>query len=115
MKTFGGVFCTAMLIFLNGCASKYVDASVQNNTGAAVTLVEVDYPSASFGTESLAAGAVFHYRFKILGSGRTKVLWTDAAKKEHSVAGPSLQEGEQGPLTITLGPSGATWDAQIHR
>ena len=114
MKSYVGAFLCGLTLVLSGCASKYVDASVQNNTGAAVTLLEVDYPSASFGTESLAAGAVFRYRFKILGSGPTKVLWMDSAKAEHSVAGPSLQEGQQGPLKITLTPGGANWEAQVH-
>jgi hypothetical protein len=86
---------------------------VTNNTGARVTLIEVDYPSASFGRESLAAGAVFPYRFKILGSGPTKVSWTDAAHHDHSSAGPNLHERQHGQLTITLTPAGASWSAQL--
>jgi len=97
-----------------GCASKYVEAVVKNESGGSVSLVEVDYPSASFGTETLAAGAEYHYRFKILGSGGTKVNWTDAKRKEHSVAGPELKEGEAGRVTITLRDGDAGWDAQVH-
>src|ERR1700677_3597703 len=85
--------CALALIALCGCASKYVQAAVRNQTGGAVTLVEVDYPSASFGKETLAAGAEYDYRFKIQGSGPTKVLWTDAEQKQHEVAGPKLEEG----------------------
>lgn len=96
-----------------GCASKYVEAVVKNQSGATVSLVEVDYPSASFGTETLAAGAEYHYRFKILGSGATKVIWTDSARKEYTVAGPELKEGEQGRVTITLTDGNAGWDAQV--
>jgi len=103
----------AGLIGTTGCASKYVEAVVRNETGATVSLVEVDYPSASFGTETLAAGAEYHYRFKILGSGATKVIWTDSARKEHTVAGPELKEGEQGRVTITLTDGNAGWDVQI--
>lgn len=98
---------------LGGCKSPYVNASVQNDTGGAITLIEVDYPSASFGRESLAAGAVYPYRFKILGSGTTKVSWTDAAHKQHSATGPELHEGQHGPLTITLTSTGVQWDAQL--
>jgi hypothetical protein len=90
-----------------------VSATVVNDTGAAVSLVEVDYPSASFGKESLAAGAAYPYRFKILGSGATKVEWTDAARKDHTATGPQLQEGQEGQLTITLTPTGAQWDARL--
>jgi hypothetical protein len=96
-----------------GCKSPYVSATVKNDTGAAVTLVEVDYPSASFGRESLAAGGVYPYRFKILGSGATKVSWTDAARKQHTGNGPELHEGQQGQLSITLTPTGAQWSEQL--
>ena len=101
------------LVLVGGCRSPYVNATVKNDTGAAVTLVEVDYPSASFGRESLAAGAVYPYRFKVLGSGATKVSWTDAARKEHTATGPELHEGQQGQLAITLTATGAQWSAQL--
>jgi hypothetical protein len=101
------------LVFAAGCRSPYVNATVTNDTGAAVTLVEVDYPSASFGRESLAAGAVYPYRFKVLGSGVMKVSWTDAARKEHAATGPDLHEGQQGQLAITLTPTGAQWSPQL--
>jgi len=101
------------LMAMCGCASKYVQAAVRNQTGGPITLVEVDYPSASFGKETLAAGAEYDYRFKILGSGPTKVLWTDAERKQHEVAGPKLDEGQQGTLIVTLTQSGATWNRQL--
>jgi hypothetical protein len=103
----------AAVVLVAGCKSPYVSASVKNDTGAAVTLVEVDYPSASFGRESLAAGAVYPYRFKILGSGATKVSWTDAARKAHTADGPDLHEGQQGQFGITLTPTGAQWSEQL--
>lgn len=98
-----------------GCKSAYVEAVVRNNTSSPVTLVEVDYPSASFGTGALAPGAEFHYRFKVLGSGTTKALWTDAGHHEHSMAGPTLEEGQQGHITITLNADTAVWDVHVQR
>jgi len=98
---------------LAGCKSAFVEADVVNGTGTAVTLVEVDYPSASFGVESLGAGARYHYRFKIQGEGATKVTWTDATRREHTVAGPKLTEGEQGPLTVTITGDSAVWKAEL--
>ena len=56
------------LIAFAGCHSPYVAATVSNRTSQPIDLLEVDYPSASFGTQSLAPGADFHYRFKVLGS-----------------------------------------------
>ena len=102
------------LLLLAGCHSAYIEATVHNSTGGPVSVVEVDYPSASFGTQSLADGADFHYRFKVLGSGSTKVLWTDAKHQDHTVAGPPLQEGAEGHLLVTLSSSNASWDVNIH-
>jgi hypothetical protein len=101
------------LAALTGCHAHYVAMDVHNNTGKPITLLEVDYPSASFGADALAAGATFNYRFKILGDGPTKLLWTDANQQEHTVAGPSLQEGQEGTLTAIITPTTATWTAHL--
>ena len=53
-------------------------------------------------TKTLADGAVYNYRFKILGSGPTKVLWTDAERNSMRSLDPNLEEGQQGTLTVTL-------------
>ncbi len=98
------------MVVLGGCRSSFVEADVRNATATPVSLVEVDYPSASFGKESLGAGATYHYRFKIQGDGATKILWTDMAQKEHTVSGPVLKEGQQGPLTVTITGDSAVWD-----
>ena len=100
----------ASLLLTTGCHSAYIEATIKNSTGSPVSLVEVDYPSASFGRTTLAADAEYNYRFKILGSGPTKVLWTDSTHHEHSVNGPPLHEGQEGKLTITLTSATATWD-----
>jgi hypothetical protein len=106
-------FAGVGLLAATGCHSAYIEATVKNASGSAISLVEVDYPSASFGREALAAGAEYHYRFKVLGSSATKVLWTDAAHQEHSVPGPVLHEGDEGRLTITLEPSAAHWALEL--
>jgi hypothetical protein len=113
LSRFVGVLGLAAVMLAGGCKSPYVSATVKNDTGAAVTLVEVDYPSASFGRDSLAASAVYAYRFKIIGSGATKVSWTDAERKQHAADGPQLHEGQEGQLVITLTPAGAQWSQQL--
>ena len=102
-------FLTLAVFAASGCKSLYVEADVVNSTPTPITLVELDYPSASFGTETLAAGGTYHYRFKILGSGPTKILWSDATHHDHSVPGPSLHEGQEGSLTVTVAGSTAQW------
>ena len=104
-----------LLLALSGCHSAYVEATVQNHTASPVSLVELDYPSASFGTQSLAPGQDFKYRFKVLGSGDAKLLFTDPARQEHTAPGPPLTEGDEGPLTATITPTGVTWTFQTTR
>jgi hypothetical protein len=101
------------LATLTGCHSHYVSIDVHNLTPKPITLLEVDYPSASFGVDTLAAGATYHYRFKILGDGPTKILWTDAAQQSHTVAGPALTEGQEGTLTADITPTTATWQSNL--
>ncbi|CAN5659111.1 hypothetical protein BH10ACI4_BH10ACI4_13220 [soil metagenome] len=96
---------------LAGCHSAYVEATVSNRTAAPITLIEVAYPSASFGTQNLAPGADFHYRFKVLGSGPMKVTYTDSSRKEHVFPGPGLNEDAEGPLTIVITPDKVEWKA----
>lgn len=90
-----------------------IDATVHNGTPTPVSLIEVDYPSASFGTQTLAPNADFHYRFKIIGSGPLSITWSDAARAQHTAKGPDLHEGDAGRLTITLTPAGAQWSPSI--
>ncbi len=101
------------LAALAGCHSHYVAIDIRNTTAAPITLLEVDYPTASFGVDTLAAGATYHYRFKILGDGPTKILWTDAAQQQHTVPGPSLTEGQEGTLTTIITPTTATWQSNL--
>jgi hypothetical protein len=111
MQSLPKLVLLAALIATTGCRSPYIEATVSNRTGQAIELVEVDYPSASFGTQNLAPGADFHYRFKILGSGPTKILYTDSTHKDHKADGPSYQEGAEGRLTITISSTGVSWQA----
>ncbi len=98
---------------LVGCHSAFVEATVVNHTDKALPLVEVDYPSASFGTQDLAPGAEYHYRFKVLGTGVTKVLWTDAGHVDHTANGPELREDDEGKLTVTFGAAGPVWSQAL--
>ncbi len=103
----------AALLFATGCHSAFIDATITNRTEKTLTLVELDYPSASFGTQKLAPGQEFHYRFKLLGSGALKLIYTDSANAEHTIAGPRLDEGNEGTLSVTIQNSSVQWGAQL--
>lgn len=103
-----------LLLALAACHSYHVDCAVENQTGAPIQLLEVDYPSASFGKDALAAGATYHYRFVILDEGPLKVQYTDAAGHLVKVNGPALHQHQQGRLRIVLLPGGkAQFDPQL--
>ena len=102
----GLVFAVAALPAAIGCHSYHVDATVENRTGAPVQLLEVDYPSASFGADKLASGEVFHYRIQLRGTGPIKVQFTSAGGHQAQIAGPSLAERQEGQLQIVLLPGG---------
>ncbi len=104
----------AVTLALCGCHSAFIDATISNLTAEPLALIEVDYPSASFGTQALPPGKNFHYRFKVLGSGPTAVLWTDAAHHDRKNSGPVLREGDEGTLTIIFRPNAdPVWGLQL--
>ena len=94
----------AIVLALSGCKSYWVDANIENQTGDSIHELEVDYPTASFGTNTLAPGAAMHYRFQIRGSGPVKVEYTTSDGKTTHAQGLTLAEHRQGTLTIRLLP-----------
>ena len=85
-----------VLTGLAGCHSYHVETTVQNRTGGPIKLLEVDYPSASFGDGTLEAGADYHYRIQLQGSGPLKVQYTDAGGHQPVITGPTLTERQEG-------------------
>jgi hypothetical protein len=99
----------ALALGATGCHSAGITATLSNTTDQPVSLLEVDYPSASFGLQRLNPGADFHYRFKVLGAGPIKLIYTDAAQHPHQATGPALREGDQGSLRIVIATDGVHW------
>jgi hypothetical protein len=98
--------CLVVTVLLAGCHSYRIEATVENHTGGAITQLEVDYPSASFGANSLAADAVFHYRFQVRGTGPVTVQYTASDGRQVQLTGPTLNEKQEGRLDIVLPPGG---------
>ncbi|MGB7264022.1 MAG: hypothetical protein WBC92_00820 [Terracidiphilus sp.] len=92
------------LLAASACHSYHIDTTIENRTGAPVQLLEVDYPDASFGADSIAIGADYHYRFQVRGSGLLKLQYTASNGKQVQITGPTLAEGQQGRLEIVLLP-----------
>ncbi len=87
--------------------------TVHNACAQPISLIEVDYPDASFGIDTLAAGASYQYNFQILGDGPAKISWTDAARHSHTSLGPTLHQGQQGLFQATISGSVATWQSKL--
>jgi hypothetical protein len=101
-------------LFVGGCHSAFVETTIDNQRESPVQLVEVDYPSASFGVSSIAAHSQFHYHFKIQGSGPLKIAFTDGDGKLHNSDGPTLIQGQEGTLSIVIQPSGeVSWRSSL--
>lgn len=98
--------CALALASCKNWKGEWVVTTVENHTGQPVRQLEVDYPSASFGSNSLASGASMHYRFQILGSGPVKVDYTTADGKTSHAQGLALAERQHGTLTVRLLPMG---------
>lgn len=96
----------AGLLTTVGCKSAHMEVTVQNQTGADVRLLEVDYPNASFGFDVIPSGASKHYRIQVVGAGKVKVQYTGPNDKQFQSTGPELQDGLQGTLKIVLEPDG---------
>ena len=99
-------FATALVTVLAACHSSHIDVVVENRTGAPIRLLEVDYPSASFGSNALADGATFHYRIQVQGKGQLKVLYTAGDGRHNQIEGPELAEPQEGRMEIQLLPAG---------
>jgi hypothetical protein len=99
------VIC-AFVLAASGCKSYWIDADIENQTGQPIHELEVDYPTASFGTNTLAPGAAMHYRFQTRGTGPVKVEYTFGDGKTTHAQGITLEEHQQGQLTIRLLPNG---------
>ena len=98
-----------VLLTACGCHSYHIETTVENRTGAAIQLLEVEYPSASFGADSLASGADFHYRIQLRGSGPLKVQYTAGEGRQGQltqIEGPTVAERQEGRLEIVLLPAG---------
>jgi hypothetical protein len=101
-RTFSLLAVTALMA-ATACHSYHIDATVENRTGTPIQLLEVDYPSASFGADSLAAGHVFHYRIQLRGSGPLKVQYT-AGGLQAQIDGPSVAERQEGRSRLCCSP-----------
>ena len=93
-------------MIVSACHSYHIETTVKNDTGSSITLLEVDYPSASFGADALDANGTYHHRIQTRDSGAMKVQYTGPNGKQVQITGPTLYEGQEGRIEIDLLPNG---------
>lgn len=103
----------ALAFALTGCRTPIVNATITNNTGAAIRVLEVDYPKASFGTSTLAPGASFHYGFVIQDPGDISVSYSDLGGRDHKSKGPAVDKGQEGDLLVVLNSDSVAWSPHL--
>jgi hypothetical protein len=104
IKTLFAVASLPFFMGFAGCRSHHVEITVENRTGAEIRLLEVDYPSASFGVNSVAAGQIVHSSIQVQGSGEVKIEYTAPDRHQAQITGPALVEKQEGTLAIVLLP-----------
>jgi hypothetical protein len=105
-RVFVPALVLASSLAISGCRSHHIDCVVDNRTGGAIHQVEIDYPSASFGIDTLTPGQIYPYKFQVRGDGLLKVQYTDSGGKQVQLKGTKLAEGDQGQYLIVLLPEG---------
>lgn len=113
MRSFWILAVLSTCLAVTGCRSALINATISNHRTTPVSLIEVDYPSASFGIQTLAPGEDYHYRFKVIGNGPATVLWNEGANQKKST-GPVLHDGDDGMLDVTFtNDANPTWNARL--
>ena len=109
MKTHVKALLTAaslpFVLYFVGCKSHHIEITVENRTGAEVRLLEVDYPNASFGVDSVAVGQTVRSSIQVQGSGEVKVQYMAPDRHQAQITGPSVAEKQEGTLAIVLLPN----------
>ena len=108
-----GVGVAAMLL-LPGCRSAWIQCTIVNHQATPVALVEVNYPGGSFGVDAIGAGGTYAYRFHALSTDTASLDFTDAARHDHTVKGPEIEQGQEGTLRIEIEADGrVVWTPRL--
>lgn len=87
---------------LAGCRAHVVKISLINTSAEPIKTIIVDYPSATFGKDSLAPRETYFSLIKPVDKGPIKVRFTDAQGGNHAYESISLQQGDDGSVNIKL-------------
>ena len=98
------LWCSAAIA---GCRSRVIAVTVVNGGTAVVKNIELDYPGGSFGINSLAPGAKFEYRIKVLREGKVSLQFEDGQGRSLKTLGPRMTSSMDGVLRAEIGSGAA--------
>ena len=103
-----------LLLLLTACSTSHViKVNVINSSPDKLSNIIIDYPSATFGIPSLAAGKNFHYVIKVTENGALKIEFTDAQGKVKRFPGPDVRKDDEGTMEIMLTQDAALADVKL--
>ena len=113
MKTGMRILLFVALIVLVGCRSRVVQVKLINTSPKPISIIVVDYPTATFGVDKLAPGATYQYPIKLLGTGPLNIQFTDADGHNHTYTGPTLHKNDEGSVTVQLTQNAASAQSNV--
>ncbi len=109
------IVCLPVLFLgTTGCRSRVIKVTLTNTSEQMLSAIIVDYPSATFGVNTLAPGKTFQYTIKPLDSGTLKIQFADANGKTHNVTGPLVKKGQEGTIAIRITQDSASAQFNLH-
>jgi hypothetical protein len=102
MKSLRFAVALVFVIAIAGCRAHVVKISLTNASPEAIKTIIVDYPTATFGKDTLAPRETYFSLVKPVDKGPIKVRFTDAQGVSHTYESISLAPGDDGWVDIKL-------------
>jgi hypothetical protein len=115
MKSLRFAVAFVFVIAITGCRAHVVKISLTNTSTGPIKTIIVDYPDATFGKDTLAPGETYFSLIKALDHGPIKVRFTDAQGGNHAYESISLQQGDEGSVTLKLTQTSAETSYDLAR
>ena len=102
MKSLRFSVALVFVIAMAGCRAHVVKISLTNISTEPIKTIIVDYPSATFGKDTLTPRETYFSLVKPVDKGPIKVRFTDAQGMSHVYQSTSLEPGDDGSVNIKL-------------
>lgn len=102
MKSFRFAAALVFMIAMAGCRAHVVKISLTNTSAEPIKTIIVDYPSATFGKDTLFPRETYFSLVKPTDKGPITVRFTDAQGGSHTYKSVSLEQGDDGSVNIKL-------------